>query len=76
MIAAIELGTRLSDGVEVRALEETAETIYLVLPAVRSGDDLADGLSDRELETVAGGWIPGEISSVCSDPNCSNNCAL
>ncbi len=28
-----ELGTRLPESVEVRAVEETAETIYLVLPS-------------------------------------------
>jgi hypothetical protein len=72
----MELGTRLPDGVEVRALEETAESIYLVLPPGRSGDVHADELSDRELETVAGGWNPGETSTVCSDPLCSNNCVL
>ena len=71
-----ELGTRLPDSVEVRALEENAETIYLVLPPARSGDVQADELSDLELETVAGGWNPGEISSVCRDPHCSDNCAL
>ena len=27
-----ELGTRLPEGVQVRAVEETAQTIYLVLP--------------------------------------------
>ncbi len=71
-----ELGTRLPDDVEVKAHEETAETIYLVLPPGRSGDVQADELSDQELETVAGGWNPGETSSVCRDPHCSDNCAL
>jgi hypothetical protein len=66
----------LTQGVEVGALEETAETIYLVLPPVRSGEVQAGELSDLELETVAGGWNPNEISSVCRDPNCSNYCAL
>jgi hypothetical protein len=71
-----ELGTRLPDGVEVRTLEETAKTIYLVLPPGGSGDVQANELSDLELETVAGGWNTGETSSVCRNPHCSDNCAL
>jgi hypothetical protein len=53
-----ELGTRLPEGVEVRALEETADTVYLVLPdksAVGKGGEL----SDRELAALAGGWDLG-----------------
>ena len=50
---AEELGTRLPAEVQVVAAEETADTIYLVLPpATRQGDN---ELSDRELESVAGG---------------------
>jgi len=51
-----ELGVRLPAEVQVQAVEETAETIYLVLP---SASPLGEGgeLSDRELEAVAGaGW--------------------
>jgi len=63
-----ELGSRLPEGVEVRAVEESAQIIYLVLP---SASPLGEGgeLSDRELETVAGGgstaW--GETCS-CGSP--------
>jgi hypothetical protein len=49
-----ELGTRLPEGVVVRVVEESAQSIYLVLPfasAVGEGEEL----SDRELEAVAGG---------------------
>ena len=50
-----ELGIRLPDEVRVRTVEETADTIYLVLPsASRAGE--GGELSDRELEAVAGGW--------------------
>ena len=48
-----ELGRRLPEGVEVRVVEESTDTIYLVLPsasAVGEGD-----LSDEALEAVAGG---------------------
>jgi Nitrile hydratase, alpha chain len=49
-----ELGTRLPESIEVRAMEETADTIYLVLP---SASPIGQGgeLSDQELDAVAGG---------------------
>jgi hypothetical protein len=52
-----ELGTRLPEGVRVQAVEESADTIYLVLPS-NSPIAAAEGaeLSDQELESVAGGW--------------------
>ena len=53
-----ELGTRLPEGVQVRAVEETAQIIYLVLPDKSAlGQD--DELSDQELEAIAGGWLEG-----------------
>ncbi len=50
-----ELGTQLPEDVRVVTVEETADTIYLVLP---SASPVGQGgeLSDRELEAVAGGW--------------------
>ena len=49
-----ELGNRLPESVEVRAVEETADIIYLVLP---SASPLGEGgeLSNQELEDVSGG---------------------
>ena len=68
-----ELATRLPEDVEVRAVEETADTIYLVLPS--SSPLVGEGgeLSDRELEAVAGGelaftWDPAVAS--CAEGNC------
>jgi hypothetical protein len=51
-----ELGTRLPESIEVKAVEETADTIYLVLP---STSPLGQGreLSDQELDAVAGGLL-------------------
>lgn len=53
-----ELGTRLPEGVQVRAVEETADSIYLVLPSAEPIGEGAIGegaeLSDQELEVVAG----------------------
>jgi hypothetical protein len=49
-----ELEIQLPESVEVRAVEESAETIYLVLPsASRVGQ--GGELSDQELEDVSGG---------------------
>jgi Nitrile hydratase, alpha chain len=49
-----ELGSRLAESTEVRVVEESADTIYLVLP---SASVVGEGgeLSDQELEAVAGG---------------------
>jgi hypothetical protein len=51
---AQEMGSRLPEGIEVRVVEESAQTIYLVLPSV---SPLGEGgeISDRDLEAVAGG---------------------
>src|SRR5215207_2172912 len=50
-----ELGTRLPEGVLVRVVEESADTIYLVLPSVSPLGGEGGELSDQELEAVAGG---------------------
>jgi hypothetical protein len=49
-----ELGTRLPEEVRVVAVEETADTIYLVLPSTSPLGE-GDELSDPELQSVAGG---------------------
>ncbi len=46
-----ELGTRLPEGVQVRVVEESADTISSGSPLGGEGGDL----SDRDLEAVAGG---------------------
>ena len=51
-----ELGTRLSEGVQVQAVEETADTIYLVLPPRAETEQSSAEISDEELEAVAGGF--------------------
>lgn len=63
-----ELGASLPEEVEIRAVEETPETIYLVLPPRASGAASGGGeLSDRELEAVAGGWdMPGTGDVTCN----------
>ena len=58
-----ELGARLPEGIEIRAVEETPEVVYLVLPPSTRATQQAVGgeLSDRELEAVAGGWDPHTV---------------
>jgi hypothetical protein len=52
-----ELGARLPAEVQVRVVEETAETIYLVLPSASPLGGEGAELSDRQLEAVAGGDV-------------------
>ena len=70
-----ELGTRLPDEVRIVAVEETAQTIYLVLPGVSSAGEGGE-LSEREHESVAGGgtWGGADSCSTCNggDPHCYN----
>jgi hypothetical protein len=61
-----ELGTRLPEAVRVMAVEETQDTIYLVLPFSSPVDGEGGELSDEALESVAG----GQDDSVS---NCSYN---
>jgi hypothetical protein len=51
-----ELGAQLPSGVRVQVVEETADTVVLVIPpSSQAGGDEGE-LSDSELESVAGGW--------------------
>jgi hypothetical protein len=61
-----ELGTRLPEGVRVEAVEETADTIYLVLPSVSPAGDTGE-LSEQQLESVAGGWDPDTSGYYCPE---------
>lgn len=56
-----ELGAKLPERIEIRAVEETPETIYLVLPP--SSFEPGGELSERDLEAVAGGWGGGGYST-------------
>jgi Nitrile hydratase, alpha chain len=65
-----ELGTQLPEDVEVRVVEESQQSIYLVLP-FRSADLQTGELSDQELEAVAGGKGTA-IWSDCSTCDCGS----
>ena len=49
-----ELGTRLPEEVRVVTVEETQDTIYLVLPATPMAGAESGTLSDQQLESVSG----------------------
>lgn len=58
-----ELGTPLPEGVEVRAVQETTDTVFLVLPNRLAVAGTGGGLSDQDLESVAGGgWGDDDTS--------------
>jgi hypothetical protein len=57
-----ELGGQLPAGVQVKVLQESADTCYLVLPA--NPDRAPAGeLADQQLEAVAGGWTAQTCAS-------------
>jgi hypothetical protein len=62
-----KLGTRLPEGVQIRAVEETADTIYLVLPSSSPLGGTRE-LSDSELEVVAGGGTYMDATCSCASP--------
>ena len=59
-----ELGVKMPEAIAVRVVEETPDTIYLVLPPKASGERATD-LSDRELEAVAGGGLGTDGGYTC-----------
>ena len=63
-----ELGSRLPESTEVRVVEESTQTIYLVLPSASAVGEGAE-LSDQDLEQVAGG-----VSTV-NEHTCVNTCS-
>jgi hypothetical protein len=66
------LGGKLPAGLQVKLVEESADTFYLVLPA-NPDRALSGQLSDKELEAVAGGWTEDTCAGSCG-ATC-NTCA-
>ena len=61
-----ELGARLPEGVRVVAVEETADTVFLVIPPSSQTEAQGAELSDRDLESVAGGgWDADTVPFSC-----------
>ncbi len=60
-------GTKLPPSISVKAVEETAETRYLVIPyRPKAGDEL----SNEELEAVAGGGSNSGIGRAAGEQFC------
>ncbi|MGF1470883.1 MAG: NHLP leader peptide family RiPP precursor [Rubrobacteraceae bacterium] len=51
-----EIGASLPEEIAIRAVEETPDTVYLVLPPKLQSSPEGSELSEQELESVAGGW--------------------
>jgi hypothetical protein len=65
-----ELGAPLPEGVDVRAVEDTADTVHLVLPS-KSLSERGE-LSDEDLDAVAGGTISNPYTApACQCPDTS-----
>jgi hypothetical protein len=67
-----ELGGALPEGLEVRVVEESSDTIYLVLPSASAGGE-GGSLSDQDLEAAAGaGTMPADAyeNLTCSGALC------
>jgi Nitrile hydratase, alpha chain len=64
-----ELGSALPEGVDVRVVEESADTIYLVLPSASAVGE-GGSLSDRELDAVAGGFGSTGFPTDMLHPEC------
>ena len=57
-----ELGLEIPESVDIRVVEETPTTSYLVLPPAQAAS--GQQLSDRELEGVAGGmFLPAQTAT-------------
>ncbi|MDQ3913006.1 MAG: NHLP leader peptide family RiPP precursor [Actinomycetota bacterium] len=70
-----ELGTSLPENVEVRGVENTDDTIHLVIPSKSTAERFGE-LSDEELEAVAGGTYTtsGVATAACSCGNTAPPC--
>jgi hypothetical protein len=58
------------EGIETRAVEETPETIYPVLPPKAVPSHQGQELSDQELATVAGRWDVHSSDCTSGGPTC------
>lgn len=52
--ALAQIGVTMPDSIEIRVVEESAKTLYLVLPV--NPEEFAGELTDDSLEAVSGGF--------------------
>ncbi|MGF1470871.1 MAG: NHLP leader peptide family RiPP precursor [Rubrobacteraceae bacterium] len=66
-----EIGASLPEEVEIQAVEETQDTVYLVLPPKPRSAAEGSELSEQELQGVAGGGWNWDPPAYTSEPGCS-----
>jgi hypothetical protein len=54
-VYARELGQQMPENLEIQVMEETPNTLYLVIPRSPADAQVSEELSDEALEAVAGG---------------------
>ncbi len=64
-VLAREYNIHLPETITLRVIEDTANTLTLVLPPRQES---MQELSDAELEGVSGGWIRPPLSWTCPQP--------
>jgi hypothetical protein len=64
------LGSKLPAGLQVKVVEESADTFYLVLPAKPDRAPVAGQLTDKQLDAVAGGWSGNSPCESCAPTPC------
>lgn len=64
-----ELGITIPPSINLTVMEETPQTVYLVLPDP-GGSHAVDELSQAELESVAGGWSGDSECGSCANESC------
>jgi hypothetical protein len=71
-----ELGGKLPAGLQVKVVEESVDTFYLVLPAKPDRAPTGE-LTDQQLEAVAGGGWSGSDCGTCdNNGTCVNTCGI
>lgn len=66
-----ELGIQIPPSVHIEVLEESPTRSYLILPQPPIAP--GEGISDRDLEAVAGGWSGSSDCGSCVD-TCGQTC--
>ena len=64
-VLAREYQVHIPETIGIRVVEETADTLTLVLPPKQ---ETMQELTDAELEGVSGGWVRPPISWSCPQP--------
>jgi len=64
-------GVSIPESLNIRILTEEKNQFILVIPHLQKAED---ELSEKELETVAGGWSGGTDCGTCLEDGCTYSC--